>query len=180
MHRFNSALVLAACLTLGYNAAVVAQPISPPVQLPAAACTSSQLAASFVTGQGAAGTIFQTLALTNTSGLACTLDGFVSVQMLDAANNPLPTVGVPGGGMLGGRPGPSSFVLAPGAASQFVIAWSDVPVGGETTCPMAATLLVIPPGDTTPLDVAGLSGIAPCNSGTIDISPLRAPGAAVP
>jgi len=82
--------------------------------------------------------------------------------------------------MLGGRPGPSPFVLAPGAASQFVIAWSDVRVGGETNCPAAATLQVTPPADTTPLVVAGLSGIAPCNSGAIDISPLRAPGAAVP
>jgi hypothetical protein len=180
MHRFNSALVLAACLTGGYFETVVAQPISPPVQLPAAACTASQLAASFVTGQGAAGTLFDTLALTNVSGLACALNGFVNVQMLDAANNPLPTIDVPGGGMLGGRPGPSPFVLAPGAASQFVIAWSDVPVDGETTCPVAATLQVTPPGETTPLDVAGLSGIAPCNSGTIDVSPLRAPGAAVP
>jgi hypothetical protein len=180
MRLFNSAVVLAACLTFGSSQAAVAQPISPPVQLPAAACTSNQLDASFVTGQGAAGTLFDTLALTNTSGLACTLNGFVGVQMLDAANAPLPTLGVPGGGMLGGRPGPSPFVLAPGAASQFVIAWSDVPVGGETSCPMATTIQVTPPGETTPLDVAGLSGIAPCNSGTIDISPLRAPGAAVP
>jgi hypothetical protein len=85
-----------------------------------------------------------------------------------------------GGGMLGGRPGPSLFVLEPGAASQFVIAWSDVPVGGETTCPMATTLQVTPPGERTPLDVAGLTSIAPCNSGTLNVSPLRAPGAPVP
>lgn len=180
MRQISSTLLVAVCLALCTEQAAFAQAVSPPVQLPAVACTSSQLAASFVTGQGAAGTIFQTLALTNTSGLACTLNGFVSVQMLDAANNPLPTVGVPGGGMLGGRPGPSSFVLAPGDASQFVIAWSDVPVGGETTCQAATTVQVTPPGETTPLDVAGLTGIAPCNSGTIDISPLRAPGAAVP
>lgn len=180
MRQFVSALVVGACLALGCGQVVLAQPISPPVQLPAAECMSSQLAASFVTAQGAAGTIFDTLALTNVSGLACTLNGFVSVQMLDAASNPMPTIGVPGGGMLGGRPGPSPFVLAPGASSQFVIAWSDVPVGGETSCQAAATLQVTPPGETTPLDVAGLAGLAPCNSGTIDISPLRAPGAAVP
>jgi hypothetical protein len=131
-------------------------------------------------GEGAAGTLFDTLALTNTGGFACTLDGFVSIQLLDAASNPLPTTGVPGGGQLGGRPAPSAFALAPGAASQFVIAWSDVPVGSETTCPVATVVQVTPPGASSPLTVSGLTGVAPCNSGTVDVSPLRAPGATVP
>jgi hypothetical protein len=180
MHRFHSALAMTAFLLLGFSGEAAAQPISPPVQIPGSACTSDQLAASFVMGEGAAGTLFDTLELTNAGSFACTLDGFVSIQMLDAGGNPLPTNGVPGGGQLGGHPGPSAFVLAPGAASQFVIAWSDVPVGGETTCPVAATVQVTPPGGSSPLTVSGLTGVAPCNSGTIDISPLRAPGATVP
>ena len=170
---------LSARLVLG-AAAASAQAVSPPVQLPAATCSALQLTASHVMSEGAAGTIFDTLQLTNIGDVPCTLDGFVTVQMLDAANNPLPTVTVPGGGMLSGRPDPSAFTLPSGASSQWVQAWSDVPHGGETTCPMAATVEVTPPDTTTPIVVAGLSGIAPCNSGTIDVSPLRAPGVPVP
>ena len=44
----------------------------------------------------------------------------------------------------------------------------------------AAAVQVTPPGGTTPLSVAGLTGIAPCNFGTVDVSPLRPPGATLP
>jgi hypothetical protein len=164
----------------GPTASPAATVAASPSAVAAPKCTSSQLAARFVSGQGAAGTLFDTLELTNTSGPACTLNGFVSVQLLDAAGNPLPTATVSDGGQLGGRPGPAPFVLAPRAASQFVLAWSDVPRAGETQCPAAATVQVTPPGETMPLDVAGLTGIAPCDFGTVDVSPLRPPGATVP
>jgi hypothetical protein len=159
----------------------LAQAISPPVQLPPRACLATQLSANFVTAEGAAGTLFDTLALVNSSGYACILNGYPTVQMLDGVGNPLPTVDRPGGGMLGGRPGPSAFVLAPGAASQFVIAWSDVPVGTETVCAAASSLAITPPGASAPvvLDLPPPQ-VAPCDSGRIDVSPLRAPGQPVP
>jgi Protein of unknown function (DUF4232) len=166
-------------LLLGGTA--LAQPISPPIQLPPGACTAAQLAPGFVDAQGAAGTQFDTLQLVNISGLSCTLNGFVTVQMLDASSAPMPTIDLPAGGMLGGFPGPSPFVLPPGAATQFVIAWSDVPVGSETTCAAAAHLALTPPGGATAviLDIPP-PAVAPCNSGTIDVGPLRAPGISPP
>jgi hypothetical protein len=153
--------------------------MAPPVQLPPGACMTSQLAVSFVESQGAAGTILDVLALTNVSGTACVLNGYVTVHMLDASSAPMPTVSVPGGGIFSGFPGPSPVMLAPGAAAPFGITWSDVPTGAETTCPAADSLLITPPGQITSLSLTGVT-IAPCNSGTIRVGPIRAPGSAIP
>jgi hypothetical protein len=174
----SAAMVFAAFLV---SQPALAQPISPPIQLPPGTCTAAQLAPGFVDAQGAAGTQFDTLELANISGTSCTLDGFVTVQMLDASNAPMPTIDLPAGGMLAGFPGPSPFMLPPGASSQFVIAWSDVPVGAETTCPAASHLQLTPPGAAAPvtLDIPP-PAVAPCNSGTIDVSPLRPPGVPAP
>jgi hypothetical protein len=99
--------------------------------------------------------------------------------MLDAANAPMTTNDVPGGGFFTGFPGPSPVMLAPGAAAPFGLFWSDVPTGAETTCPAASTLLITPPGQTTALTLTGVA-IAPCNSGTINVGPIRPPGSAIP
>jgi hypothetical protein len=160
---------------------VAAQSIAPPVQLPTGTCATSQLAPSFVSGEGAAGTLFATLQLANVGTSPCMLNGYVTVQMFDSASAPMPTVDRPGGGMLSGRPGPSPVTLNPGDASQFVIAWSDVPVGSETTCSAAATLGITPPGAGSSLTLMlPPPALAPCDGGRIDVSPLRAPGVAVP
>jgi hypothetical protein len=171
-------IVLSALLAM---LSIAAQPISPPVQLPPRTCMAAQLAAEFVGAEGAAGTQFDTLQLVNTSSLSCTLNGFVSVLLLDASSAPMPTINMPGGGQLSAFPWPSAFVLPPGAASQFVLAWSDVPVGMETTCPAAAHLALTPPGAASAviMDIPP-PAVAPCNSGTVYLSPLRAPGIAAP
>jgi hypothetical protein len=162
-------------------APVAAQTVSPPVQVPVGTCTTTQLSAEFVSGEGAAGTLFATMQLVNVSSTPCILNGYVTVQMFDSGGAPLPTVDRPGGGMLSGRPGPSPFTINPGEASQFVLAWSDVPVGSETTCAEAATLGITPPGSggTIMLSLPPPT-LAPCDSGRIDVSPLRAPGVAFP
>jgi hypothetical protein len=68
---------------------------------------------------------------------------------------------------------------ADGAAAPFGLFWSDVPTGTETTCPAASSLLITPPGQTTALTLTGVA-IAPCNSGTINVGPIRLPGSAIP
>ncbi len=176
------AMTLLMALTLGTAQTAAAQAIQmPPVQLPPGGCTAAQLSAGFVSAQGAAGTLFDTLQLTNVSTSSCILNGFVTVQLLDAGNAPLPTVNMPGGGMLSGFPGPSSFVLPPGASSQFVLAWSDVPVGSETSCPAASHLALTPPGASAAviLDIPP-PAVAPCNGGTVYTSALRPPGVPAP
>jgi hypothetical protein len=176
------ALCVSLATALGMADSVLAQQQLPPVQLPPRACTSNLLRAEFVDAQGAAGTIFDRLQLVNTSTTtSCTLNGFVSVQMLDASNAPMPTINMPGGGQLGALPGPTAFVLPPGAATQFILAWSDVPVGAETTCASAAHLALTPPGAASPvmLDLPPPT-VAPCNSGTVYTSALRPPGVDAP
>ena len=161
---------------------LAAQPVSPPLQLPptpvaVTECTSTQLSARTVSEEGAAGTILDTLQLVNTSNVTCTVQGYPTVLMFDSFGTLLSTNDVPGGGILARPPGSSPIVLAPGAASPFGLAWSDVPVGSETTCPAAAMLGITPPDGITALSVALM--IAPCGGGTIDVGPLRAPGESV-
>jgi hypothetical protein len=179
---------LCSLLLLGATSAF-AQPASPPIQVPAAsvptpvpvvasrACTARDLEVSVVSSEGAAGTILDTLQLTNTSNVACTVQGFVTVHMFDAGGIDVTTKDVPGGGILNRPPDPDPIALAPGESSPFGIAWSDVPVGSETSCPAAAMLGVTPPGDFTELPVA--LDLAPCGGGTIDVGGLRAPGESV-
>jgi hypothetical protein len=163
---------------------LAAQPVSPPLQLPpsptpvtaAVPCTTPQLSVQSVTSEGAAGTILNTLELVNISSVTCTVQGIPTVQMFDAGGIDVTTKDVPGGGILSRPPDPAPIVLAPGAASPFGIAWSDVPVGSET-CPAAAMLGVTPPGGITELSVDLM--IAPCGGGTINVGGLRAPGESV-
>lgn len=136
-------------------------------------CQTSQLALSFGSSNGAAGTIVDTFQFKNISSASCTMNGFPNVQMLDSHGNLLPTQVQQGGGMLSNEPGPSPFTLQPGKISTFEVAWSDVPVGSETTCPTASSLRVTPPGQSVFLTVN--TNIAPCNSGHLNVSPVRAP-----
>ena len=64
-------------------------------------------------------------------------------------------------------------------AAPFGLFWSDVPTGAETTCPTSMSQLISPPGQTTALSLTGVT-MAPCNSGTINIGPIRPPGSAIP
>jgi len=173
---FRWALVLGLMLV---SPSVASAQMAPPVQIPAGACGTNQLAVSFVESQGAAGTILDVLQLTNTSGTTCTLNGYVTVQLLDASNAPMTTNDVPGGGFFMGFPGPSLVMLAPGAGAPFGVFWSDVPTGAETTCPTSMSQLITPPGQTTALSITGVT-MAPCNSGTINVGPIRPPGSAIP
>jgi len=158
---------------------VASAQMAPPVQIPAGACRTNQLAVSSVGSDGAAGTILDILQLTNVSGTTCVLNGYVTVQMLDASNAPMTTNNVNSGGFWAGYPGPSPVSLAPGAAAPFGLFWSDVPTGAETTCPTSMSQLITPPGQTTALTLTGVT-MAPCNSGTINIGPIRPPGSAIP
>jgi Protein of unknown function (DUF4232) len=151
---------------------------------PLSRCRAQQLAVRFAGSQGAAGTIFLTFRLANTGSTECSLRGFVGLQMLDAAEHPLPTRAVRNGGIFSNQPPSSSFTLqppgaGPGAAATFQVAYSTVPRAGESDCPQAYELVVTPPDDFDHLvvSVQGWS-LAPCNHGELDLTPLRPPGVA--
>jgi hypothetical protein len=121
--------------------------------------------------QGAAGTIFDIFRFANHLTVPCTFDGFVGARMLDGQNNPVPTRVMRGGDFLTNLPGPASFTVPAGGSAYFTLSWSDVPVAGETTCPRATQLAVIPPDEYDPLIVPVT--LAPCNSGTVHVSAVR-------
>ncbi|MHB8576874.1 MAG: DUF4232 domain-containing protein [Dehalococcoidia bacterium] len=138
-------------------------------------CHTSALALAFSGSEGAAGHIFDTFSLVNQSATACTLYGFVGAQMLDGQGRPLPTRVVRNGGMFSNQPGPAQVALQAGGVASFQAEWGDVPTGNQAACPSAARLEVTPPDETTflILDLGGFS-LAPCGSGTIDVTPVVA------
>jgi hypothetical protein len=135
------------------------------------------LLVSFAGSEGAAGTIVDTLRMTNIGQSACTLYGFVGMLMLDASGRPLTTRVVRNGGIFSTQAGPSRFVVQPGATATLQAAWSDAPHGSETVCSAAARLEVTPP-DEYDQRVIAVSGwnLAPCGGGEIDVTPIRAAG----
>jgi hypothetical protein len=135
----------------------------------AAACRAGRLHGSVFDSNGAAGTIVFSVALTN-DGPACTMKGFTGLQLVGAAKA-LPTHVIHGGApAFSGRP--SLVRLAHGGSATVLIAYGDVPVGNESKCPKATTLLVRPPGDVHWVNV--VVAASPCSHGTLRESPVVA------
>ena len=142
--------------------------------MPTTRCHTSQLTATFVPGQGAAGTQTFTVSLANhTQSQPCTLYGFVGGQLYGAQGQALPTQVVRNGGIFGTKPAPTQFLLLPGESATFQVAWSDVPSGTQT-CPTAVRLDITPPDETTTTPVLGTYSVAPCG-GVLDVTPVTPP-----
>lgn len=138
-------------------------------------CQPGQLSAATGQGTGAAGTQTLVMTLTNTSSAACGLNGYPGMQLLDAQGAPIPTTVVRGGFhflQAAANQPPSPVTLASHATGAFSLAYEDVPVGNETSCPTSAQAEVTPPNDYTHLVVA--LAIGPCNNGTVHVSPVYA------
>ena len=131
-------------------------------------CQAAQLAGGQDATSGAAGHIAVELRLRNVSSRPCTLKGFATVVMLDAARRPLLTVLRWGtGGYFAPFSRPVRLVtLAPGAAAYVAMGWSHIPTPGQT-CPLAPTLLLLPPGAVTALLVR-MGRASPRASGPVD------------
>jgi Protein of unknown function (DUF4232) len=76
-------------------------------------CDAAALRGSVQGSQGAAGTIWTTMQLRNTSGRTCTVKGIPEVRLLDAQGDPATPPSAPDG------PGGSLVRLRPGQAAQF-------------------------------------------------------------
>jgi hypothetical protein len=122
----------------------------------------------------AAGNIYEAILLKNRSGRTCWLYGFPGLLMLDMGGQPMQTHAVWGLSFAGVSATPTTVTLAPGVSAPFLIHYTDVTTGNETTCPVASSLLVTPPDETHQLRLLG--GLAPCGHGTIDVSPVKPPG----
>lgn len=135
-------------------------------------CDTPDLTVGLGAVDAGGGNRVQEITLTNTSALTCDLFGFPGMQMYDAANQPLPTKVVWGGGWMTIQPGPTEVVLAPGALGSFKIHWEVIPVGPETTCPTSDHVAITPPDAFTSLTVP--LQLNACGGGDLDVSAVTA------
>jgi len=136
-------------------------------------CRSSQLAVKLVDAtRGSAGWSDWLFELRNTSVTPCTLAGYPSVQLLDAAKHPLATLEERGAGpALTGRVA-TTVPLPAGGAAVFGIETYGC-VGSSKSQAPAVNLMVTPPGETTALLVTVDPPVTSCNDGRFVTSPVR-------
>ena len=98
------------------------------------------------------------MALKNTTARSCTLGGYPGLLLLNSAGAGLPTKVVRKGSYGFTAMAPTTVTVAPGNAAYFNIGYSDVPVGGETSCPTSAVARGHPPQPDRPSDGEGHHG----------------------
>ncbi len=135
-------------------------------------CPTTGLGGSVGASNGAAGTIETTVVLHNVSSATCVLGGYPGLLMLGTGGTALPTKVVRKGAYPFTSQPPVTVTLAPGETTSFNIGYSDVPVGGETSCPSSVALEVTPPGAYDHLTFP--AALAPCAQGTLVVSPVLA------
>lgn len=133
-------------------------------------CGGGHLSGKVRQTSGAAGTIAVSIAVRNTSPVACTLRGFPRLKLRNDAG-PLPTRVRHGGVALLEQP-VSTITLAPGARASLLLTYSNVPTGSETICRRATRLAVILGSGKGRFSLPFAA--APCNRGTLHESPFLA------
>lgn len=147
-------------------------PSPDPSAAPPATCRPSQFRATLTDEQGGVGHIGEVLVLRNRSTAACTVHGYVGLQMLTAAKAPLRTTVVWGSGYLYSDPGPVTIVVAPGAAVSGGLEWDHIPGPGDgSQCPTSSYLEITPPNDVSFLVIP--AAIQACLHGRITVTALQ-------
>jgi hypothetical protein len=132
-------------------------------------CSGSQLKATLLDSQGAAGTILFSVTLQN-RGASCTLKGYPALGLADYKGL-LPTR-VVHGGLSVLNSAPKLVKLAHLGKASVLIAFSDVPVGNETSCPTGHAVILRTPGAWEWLTVRVETRA--CGHGTLHESPVLA------
>jgi hypothetical protein len=146
-------------------------PAGPPI------CRASTLQLSFIGSQGAAGHGLMGFALKNTGSASCSTIGYPGIQFLDKSGKPLPTNTIRTTHDYFGSAPKVALTVAPGSSVSFRIGVTHIPTG-NATCTTAFQLQVIPPNDTSTLDVALPDGEYYCQTATV--SPVRPGTSAYP
>ncbi|HEY1443380.1 MAG TPA: DUF4232 domain-containing protein [Acidimicrobiales bacterium] len=140
----------------------------------AVSAVCDHITASAGGSQGAAGTITGVVTVTNTAPTTCTVNGYPTMGLFSGSGAPL-TVTMVDGLTVSVSPqanaAPSPVTLAPSGTAQFAYQISDVPTGNETSCPTSEQATTTMPKAATSSAYFALA-IAPCNNGTIRVSPL--------
>jgi hypothetical protein len=140
-----------------------------------AATGCAGLTATAGQSDGAAGTITGSIILADTGTAPCTFDGYPTMALFGSGGTSIGVTMVDGLSVdisPQANAAPSSVTLTPSTHLEFTYQYSDVPSGSETSCPSSSTASVTPPGQTTSTSPIALS-LAPCDNGTIRVSPLN-------
>jgi hypothetical protein len=138
-------------------------------------CTASELRPSWPgLANGAAGTIYYVVNLVNSSSATCLTGGYAGVSAYDPAGDLIAASENEDAGLSSsaGTPTPTLSV-APGSTIHFVIGLSDA-APGPSPCPTVGALHLIPPNETTEVQIAtpvGTSYPSLCN-GSFVVGPL--------
>jgi hypothetical protein len=128
-----------------------ASPATPSAPAGTAACASSDLQAKLGEAQGAAGTFYQVVVLTNTSSSACSLYGYPGVSFVTGVGGKV--IGAPATRNTGIRD--VLVTVQPGSQASTLVGVEDVTALPASKCQegKADWLQIYPPGDTGALYV---------------------------
>jgi len=137
------------------------------------ACTASDLTASFLGSNGAAGTIELGFALKNSGSTTCHTYGWPGVELLSSNGVGLPTNATRTTTDVLGETPANVLTLKPGEQASFRLIATDFASGGGS-CENARQLQIYAPDDTVTMKVAISGGVPACGRATL--SPMM-PGA---
>ncbi|HVN52111.1 MAG TPA: DUF4232 domain-containing protein [Acidimicrobiales bacterium] len=128
-----------------------------------ARCHTSQLGAAVGQGQGAAGSTYVTLTLTNHSSTACTVQGYAGVSLLDASGHQI-------GSPATRATGPSaSIVVAPGGVASTTVHTLNAGVAPGGCWAPSTSVKIYPPDELDSVTAPG--SITVCGN-TFTVTPM--------
>ena len=153
------------------TATAPASSLSPAATGPAP-CATSGLNVTLGASNGAAGSVFQTIVFTNTSGASCTLLGYPGVSLVSAP--PYTQIGL--AAQRSSTTPVTTVTLASGATASAVLRVVDALNFGSATCgpTKAAFLRIYPPNQTAPVYLADTSQVCAQPVQTLFISAVQA------
>lgn len=152
--------------------ATIVSTASPTLTSYSATCQARQLRLSLEHGGVALGKVGEVFALTNSSSTACSLKGFATARLLDAAGRTLNIKSVSANQQYFWPVEPINTIeLTPGASAYFATQAQDAPLSSGDVCVKAATTVFYLPNDATGLTAP--IALTTCN-GIVYVSPIVA------
>jgi hypothetical protein len=165
--RLGSPGVVSAAALLATGAACAALACGSSGEQAVARCHTADLSGRLGFIQGAAGSRFGPVVLTNRSEHACTLHGYIGGQLYSATGRPLRTR------VVRDRSRPARTVtVPPGRTAVAELHWVAIPAGSAGSCPQPRSFAVTPPDERTQLRVRWTAGWV-CGQGRIDVRAIR-------
>ncbi len=142
-------------------------------------CQGSDFNGVFVQGEGAAGTISDSVTITKKTAGSCVIDGFPLVALQDnqgallksTINDQLPSNQVIQFPNPLANKAPAPLTLNEGSSASFSFAYSDVQTG-NTACPTVATMSIQFAAGGSTVTLTPQYALQPCNNATLWVSPF--------